>query len=362
MELSNLINFVEEFTAKFANNTAIVNLNNLWNQIKTQTATNVNGSTPTYVNFIEGLKTNLSTLNINLSKEEEEILDTWDLTKFVKGNGHHFLTEIQNQITSNPAQAPNIIQKVVTDITQNRAKPIKLNGELKPFKIKEQISLTQGVLEIIFQGNTEISNISNGKDQFEDWFLIIDGYASIFNIRREDFEIIGISKNSPVKIKLRTTLEIASFIMTIVAGIIVIEQRFSGDRILIEQLKSRTLIESEAQQTFIKTAEEQLSISAKKEVDRLVKEKLNERKINTAENGHIQASFNKGIETQYNFIINGGDVKFILNDPAETKKAQELELLKEGVKEIRRALIQTKSINDNKSDEGDNTEHSSSER
>ncbi|HQW16480.1 MAG TPA: hypothetical protein PKZ48_00005 [Bacteroidia bacterium] len=358
MELNNFLNLVQDLTKKFGQNPTLTNFITNWNQLKQQYANNENQLSQIANQQLEQLKTDLPRF-AEYGEEERSILNSIGIEKFVGKDTIAYLSNIQKQIQSNPAITQTLMQNLLNEINQVKSKPQQIWNILQPIKITStSVSPKEGIVEIIFDKKVQIENISDGKEQFNDWFIILDGYAHLFGIRREDFEIISISKSSPTRIKLKTTIEIAAAILSIIASIVNIEQLYSSDQIMVEQLKSRELASDTLQQQFIKEAEERLSKNVEREINRIVDQKVQEHKVDTNTRSDIVTSFQKGVEHQYNFIVNGGDVKFYLGDPTENEKSNQLEVAKQEVKQLKENLENMKALNA-KNSEPDSTATSS---
>lgn len=345
MELNNFLTLIQDLTKKIGQNVSLTNFVANWNQLRQQNANDVNQLRAVANQQLEQLKTELLQFE-EYGEEEMEIMKSVGLEKLFGKSGVAHLSNIQKQIQSNPANTQTLLQNLVNELNQAKNKPQQIWNILQPIKISAtNVNPKEGIVEIIFDKKVQISNISDGKEQFNDWFIILDGYAHLFGIRREDFEIIGISKSSPTRLKLKTTIEIAAAILSIISSIVAIEQLYSSDRIMVEQLKARELASDTLQQQFIKEAEERLTKNVEREINRIVDKKVEEHQVDTKTRSDIVTSFQKGVERQYNFIINGGDVKFYLGEPTENEKSNQLELAKQEVKLLKEKLENMKALN-----------------
>lgn len=282
--------------------------------------------------------------------EHENVVEQLGLKKFIGDNGRKYFEDIKNQLRSNTTTSTNVIQGFIQELNVPISKSAQLLTLLQPFNPESNIKVLdteEGIIEIIFDGKVQIANVSDGKEQFNDWFLIIDGYAHLFEMKREDFQIINISKNSPTRIKIKTKIEIAAAILGIIASVYTIEQQYANDRIMVEQLRSRPLVDDSLQQQFLKEAEDRLNKNVEREINRIVDHKVEERKIDTKTRGDIVNSFQKGVQKQYNFIINGGEVKFYLGEGADNIKISELEASKQEIKLLKDKLENIKALNEN---------------
>lgn len=335
---------MQDLTRKVSN-TTFANFVTNWNLSRQQAGNDLNQIKNLAVQQLDQLKNDLPQLT-EYTEEEIALIKSFNLDKFFGKSGVDYISSIQKQLQTTGQNAQSLMQTFVNELNQAKNRPNQIFNALLPLQgTTTNINKSDGIIEVVFDGKVQISNISDGKEQIGDWFLIIDGYAHLFNVRREDFEIISISKGSPTRIKFKTKIEIAASILAIIASIISIEQQYASDRIMVEQLKSRILVSDSLQQQFMKEAEERLSKNVEREINRIVDNKVQEQRIDTKTRSDIVSSFQKGVEKQYNFIINGGDVKFYLGDPTENEKSTQLESSKKEVQQLKENLENIKALN-----------------
>lgn len=351
MDLDNFITSIEKINQDFSNNSIITSFISGYAQLKQQAGSNPSQFSNLAIQQLENLKKGMPVFH-QYNNESIEILKSLNIEKFIGNTGLNTITVLQSQLRANPSNSQTEVQKFVNELNQAKNKPTQILNQLLPFKTESvQIQNNEGVIEIIFNGKVKIENVTDGKEQFNDWFLIIDGYAHLFNMKREDFEIINISKNSPTTIKIKTSLEVAAAILGIIASVYTIEQQYASDRIMVEQLKARPLVDDTLQQQFLQEAEGRLSKNVEREINRIVDQKIEEKQIDTKSRGDIVNSFQKGVEKQYNFVINGGEVKFYLGTESENEQTRDLELKKQEIKELKNKLENIKSLNENNGDQ-----------
>ncbi|MBK8586676.1 MAG: hypothetical protein IPN88_15120 [Bacteroidetes bacterium] len=170
------------------------------------------------------------------------------------------------------------------------------------------------------------------------------GYARLLDVRREDYEIISITKSSPAKFKIKTNIKNAALVLGIVTSLLLIEKTVLENRLMIEKLKQNNLVpDPEIQKRFIEDAEKHIDEKIKDGINKLVDQKLKEHNVQQG-NGDIKNNLSKSIENQYNFIINGGNVNIQVIDGQIRKQVDVLEKTKEELKQIKEAYEDQKVI------------------
>lgn len=279
--------------------------------------------------------------------DHEYVADKLEIGNLIGEKGRRYFEDIKKQLQSNPAVGTTLLQTVTTEINKLRTKPTQFINLLQPFELNSNINkLTaeEGIVEIIFDGDVAIDDFKEAKTQMNDWFLIIEGYARLLDVRREDFEIISITKSSPAKFKLKTTLKNATLVLAVVSSLLLIEKTVLENRLMIEKLKQNNLVpDKEIQQRFIEDAEKHIDEKIKDGIDKLVEQKIKEHNVQEG-NGDIKNNLSKGIENQYNFIINGGNVNIHVIDTQINKQVIVLEKTKDELKQIKQAYEDQKAI------------------
>ncbi len=303
--------------------------------------------------------TNLNTVNFDIIKNILASIDTslwtqehWDVAKVIGVSklfgleGSRYIEDIKNKIAINPDNRA-IATPLITELSVLRTKPKQIFTLLKDFEIIpniETISKDEGIIEITFQGNVEIEDFKEAKDQMNDWFLIIEGYARLLEVPRQEFEIINITKNSPTTFKLKTSLKNVSLVLGVITSLLVIQRSYLDNQLLLEKLRQTSLSpDADGQKQFIDNAEQHIQKEIDAKLDALVDKKLTEYKVK--ENaGDIKISLAKGIENQYNFINNGGNINIHISNGELKPQLELLQNTKEVIKNIRTAYEYQKSI------------------
>jgi hypothetical protein len=284
---------------------------------------------------------------------QEEVLQKLEISNLVGENGRKFLNDLKTQIKTNIANAPAIIQGAVQELNKLRTKPTQVFTLLQPFSITETVSMlsdNEGVIEIVFDGDVAIDDFTEAKEQMEDWFIIIEGYARLLGVRREDFEIISISKSSPSKFKIKTTLKNVTLVLGIVSAVLLIEKTVLENKLMIEKLRQTPIIsDSTFHKQYIDKATEEIQSKVTEGIDKIVDEKIKEHEVPEG-NGDIKTVLSKGIQYQYNFIINGGNVNIHVINGQVQQQVDSLEKSKVELKLIKENYENQKALNENNND------------
>lgn len=314
--------------------------------IQTQGAalTQINNSIDNIIVIVSGINTSL------WNAEHENIIEKLGISDFIGENGRKHFENVKTQIQSNltnPTFISSLIQSTIQELNSLRTKPVQFLNLLKTFDLKSNIEIldeNEGIIEIVFDGNVAIDDFKEAKDQMQDWFLIIEGYARLLGVTREDFEIIGISKNSPTKFKIKTTLKNTALVISIITSVLLIEKTVLENKLMIEQLKHNNLVsDPEFQRSFIENAEKHIDDKIQAGINLIVEQKIDEYKIEK-NNGDIEANLKKGIQNQYNFVVNGGTVNVQVIEGELKKEVVSLENTKEEIKRIRSAYENQKIL------------------
>ena len=306
-------------------------------------------------NIIPQLETSLNNINqmlkkINLSSTNldfELIIEKLGFSNLLGEKGNKYFEDLKNQIRNNPNAFHSYIQNTNVELNNLKNKTTQFLNLIQPFEVKsyiKSISNDEGIIEIVFDGGVSIDDFKEAKDQMNDWFLIIEGYARLLGVTREDFEIINISKNSPVNFKIKTSLKNTTLFLSIITSVLLIEKTVLENKLMIEQLKHNNLVpDSEIQKTFIETAEKNIDLKIEAGINSIVSKKLKEFNIDK-NNGDIETNFKKGVQNQYNFVVNGGTVSVNVINGEIKKDVETLENAKKDIKQIKEAYENQKSL------------------
>ena len=292
----------------------------------------------------------LDVSSIDLNDVEES-----GLQYFMPYFRQQYFNSKKNQVATGNSSA--VIDEITSTYSalNNTLYKIRRSLPLLDLFLVEDISFDaqgEGIIEIVFKEAVSIDNISDAKEQINDWFLILDGYASALGIRREDFEIISITKSSPTRIKIKAALTNIGLFLSVVTSLLAIEKSIFERTMLIEKLQANPLTDKNFQQQFIDSAKKSLETIADEKINEIIDEKLKERGI---DNGAIKTSFKKSIERQYNFIINGGEVYIQINNGEYKKELDTLANTKKELRKLKDESKERKAIDENNNNSTDTT-------
>lgn len=362
-EIENIYSVLTEIN-KIGNNANLVNQVQILTRLRTtfqqtpQTIVNTQVQQnqvvvlPKVIDAMDKIIEIVSTIDLSMwNSEHEYISEKLGIFHLIGENGRKHFEDLKLQMQNNMTLLPNLIQSTITELNSLKTKPTQFLNLLNTFDLKSNIKLLEedeGIIEITFDGGVAIEDFKEAKDQMNDWFLIIEGYVRLLGVTREDFEIINISKNSPTKFKIKTTLKNTALVLTIITSVLLIEKTVLENKLMIEQLKHNNLVpDVEVQKAFIESAEKNIDAKIEVGIDKIVKQKLLE--YNIGENsGDVEINLKKGIQNQYNFVVNGGTVNVYTIDGKLKNEIITLENTKEDIRLIKDAYENQKTLTSGK--------------
>lgn len=287
---------------------------------------------------------------IPLTTVQVKILEVYALDKILGRNFKKYRKTFTDSIQKTPTTAQQQVLQLIADLNNLRTKPAQIISQIQPIsniEVKPTLNKNEGIIELTFDNGVSIENFADAKILMSDWFLIIDGYSRVLGLQKTDFEIISITKASPTKIKIKSIATGTALALSIVTGLLQLEQRIIGNKVLVEQVRQNPIAQDSAK-AYIKDIEKSMKEEIAKEIDRIVEEKLKEHKI-AGGNGDIQTSLKKGIEKQYNFIVNGGEVNIYLGESEKNNPDLiSLENTKKDIKQLQEQYSDLKKIEQKK--------------
>lgn len=276
-----------------------------------------------------------------------DVADRLEIGDLIGEKGENHFSSLNETLAANPRIWPSVLNKIKNDLTRLKTKPFMLLSLLEPFKLESSIEVLDentGIIEITFDGKVAIDDFKEAKEQMSDWFLIIEGYAKLLNTTREDFEIFSITKSSPAKIKVKTTLTNVSLFLSIAVSLVTIEKTYLDRKMLIENLKEHDITSDQTiKEKFLEDAEKKFTEMVNQEINKVVDQKIKECKVPDG-NGDIKNNFSKGVHNQYNFINNGGSINIQVINGQLKEQVDSLEKTKDEVRKIKQAFENQKAL------------------
>jgi len=329
--------------------TEATNLNQQMNSLRNSNAIQIRaGLSPGFSKISSALKSFDIT---KLTAVQEKILEIYNFSDILNGGFDIKSSKLLAQADQNPKTAQGNVQKLFAELNALFTKPAQIMAQLQPFAsidTRPTIGDDEGIIELVFDGDVSIGDFAEAKQMMNDWFLIVDGYSRLLGIQKTEFEIYAITKASPTKLKIKAAATTTALVLAIVSGLLDIEERIVGNKVLIEQVKQKSLAPDDAQKKFIKEIEKSIKETVSKEVDRIVTEKLAEYKIGEGQ-GDVETSLKKSVEKQYNFVVNGGEVNIYIEEEGTSQESiKALETKKEKVKELKQQYDSLSGLIDKK--------------
>lgn len=345
-QLDNVYSVTQQIVTAIENPTFVTEFQNL---TRYRSATIANSqNTQNIINTLNNLQQIISSIDTTLwTSEHRYVSEKLGITKFIGSDGTLYFENIKNQILTNPASTATLVTNLYTELNNFRTKPKQFLTILKDFDLNFNIEIlteNEGVIEIVFDGKVDIEDFKDAKDQMNDWFYIVEGYSRLLGVPREEFEIINITKNSPARFKIKTTLKNTVTVLGIITSVLVIQQHLIQNQLLIEKLRETEMgPDKESQTQIINDWESHLQKQIDEKIETLVEKKLNQHNVEN-DRGEIKNVLSKGIHNQYNFIVNGGTVNIKVIDSTILPKIERLENAKQKIKEIQAPFLNQKAI------------------
>jgi len=239
-----------------------------------------------------------------------------------------------------------------------------ISGFDENISLRKTLTDDEGIIEIVFNYGVEINDFSQAKSQIDHWHLIIEGYARLLNISQDEFQIVGMSKNSPSKFKIKTKKMYVKIVLAVIAAIVVMHKDYLENEILIKRMSRTDLLNEDMQTQMKKMAEEALEKQLDEKFNSLVDKKIAEHNIRKEDIDETKVFFKRSIKNQFNFVLNGGEVNIKLIDSESQDEIQFIEKTNIEIKNIeatsrRQAFITEGNVNNDEMIEKEFTDETS---
>lgn len=238
--------------------------------------------------------------------------------------------------------------KQIVSKTESLDRVTSLYNAFKPlFEDVEDATIADGeaVIEIVFENDTEIEDIESAKKQINDWFIILSGYAQSLNVSKSDFEIISIVKSSPTRIRIKSTVKNTMLVLSITSSLLAIDKVMLERKLMMEKIRTVSYVtDKQLQDRFIEEAEKSLKESIDKEIDGIVDRKLKDLKLETKKKNELKSTLETSVNKQYQFIVNGGNVNFYINNAEGQEIVNQIERIKNETNQIRTSEMETQKL------------------
>lgn len=286
---------------------------------------------------------------LHLDELDYEILSRYNMDELKESKMKNIFRYNQPKDDNENTQLKKVIFRAIDFFTKIQHTSYNVYDTLFPLYnlFYQEVSINMGIIEVEFIGKTDIDNISSAKKQIENWYLILDGYARLLKINRDEFVFSSITKESPTTIIIIATLGAVSLVLGIISDLITLEKRNIEDSAFLDQLKGKNYIRKHFGKEVIDNMDSILTKQIEECIEKIVDSKLEAYKIDVKNGeGDIKASLYKAVENQYKFLVNGGNVNFIIDHSEELKQTVlKLEINKSELVKLKQGK-ETKSITD----------------
>jgi hypothetical protein len=282
----------------------------------------------------------------------ESILIKLNLNDLVGDQGIKYLLEQRNSlnasITTNTGTSTTSVNAIITNLNRLKNTASNAMAILQPFSMakanSDRIQPDEGIIEIVFDGKMGIDNFESASKQMDDWFIIIEGYARLAGVTREDFQIVSISKQSPAKFKIKTGITNTVIVLQVITSLLQLHNLTIERKTLIDKLEKNPIISDKiVHEAYINSAKAEIDSFVDTKIVEIVEQQAKEHNIGK-DQGDITANLTKGIQYQYNFVINGGNVNFQVINGEVQKQIDSVEIQKKEIKLIQERLENQKKI------------------
>lgn len=172
----------------------------------------------------------------------------------------------------------------------------------------------ESYIDIIFQNETELDSFLSARNEINDWYLIFYGYALLLDIAVEDFTILSIERNSPVKIKIRVDINTGKVIRSFSTALLLLAAGFINKGVLLSSLEklNHDEILNKQKNEYIENARKQNEKELEYQIRELIEKTIKEKNI--IGRGDIDKAMFKAAKKQCNFFIRGGNNNIYLNE------------------------------------------------
>lgn len=321
-----------------------------------------NSTQPTQQPVTEPFKELCATLSSmpteELSTLQMRVLEELDIIDLIGRRGKEWLKQKIRLTTYDPATTFETIQGASQRILAAKQNLLEFKTAATTIGFTASTPYdehTKYVVNVIFQGDASISNVSDWKKTAADWELIISGVAGVVGEKPEDIKVIGAS-NGSIIFSLSATPLVTKVLATISKHIASIANDYLDFQIKRQELE-RSRMMSDAIKIDLKRQEDE----RRKEGKNIILEEV-KRLVPTATPEEI-SKLTKSIDKQISFSESGGDIDFITPpdidveaedfDEELAKTVQDIRVL---IEDYRSETQQTKLLTMQNEDDGDDDE------
>ena len=211
-----------------------------------------------------------------------------------------------------------------------------------------------GIVEIIFDNNVSIDNFDDARSQMKSWYLIIEGYSRLLNIPREEFVIVGFSKNSPTKIKVQVKIDVAEIIAAVGNFVLGAYGMYLTTVKSIDALESSVFISNEVKVQMVDVARKDLDAGIKTHIQEIVDKEIDNRLKDRKDKEEVRVALTKGLTQQFNFTQHGGSINLYVGGNEQSDEIKQFEKTKQEIQLLERGVSKQKLIEDTMSEDDEN--------
>jgi hypothetical protein len=274
---------------------------------------------------IEGVS--LSGLTIN----ERDILAIFINPMRFGPHGVSYINEIFAEHNLDPMGAVNAMEAIKKEFTNLVGAAERTLGVLQPLKIEEMdkdIEKGRAAIQIIFKKKVAVDNITNLKDQTEEWWYVVRGVSLLTNTAVEENRILTVQKGSPLIVELSSV-----YIAVRVVGLIVDKVLTAVDRYLdlkkkVEEVRHMNLQNKQIERDLDKEAENFRETIVEDIKTKIIEEIAPDKKSN----GEIHKAMEITVKNVFAFLDKGGSIDCRVPEDNSSSDAKQLQQMYERIR------------------------------
>ena len=253
------------------------------------------------ITAIEGVS--LSGLTIN----EREILSTFINPARLGKSGASHINEVFAEHNLDPMGAVNAMGVIKGEFTALLEAAERTLAVLKPLKTEDldnDIEKGRAAIQITFKKKVAVDNITDLKDQTEEWWHVVRGVSLLTNTAVEDNRVLTVQKGSPLIVELSSVYVAVRVVGLVVDKVLTAVDRYLDLKKKVEEVRHLNLQNKQIERDLDKEAENFRETIVEDIKTRVIEEIAPDKKTN----GEIQKAMEISVKNVFAFLDKGGTV------------------------------------------------------
>lgn len=274
---------------------------------------------------IEGVS--LSGLTIN----ERDILSTLIKPERFGQTGVAHINEIFAEHNLDPMGAVNALDGIKKEFSTLVESAERTLGVLQPLATEDMdkdIEKGRAAIQITFKQKVAVENITNLKDQTEEWWHVVRGVSLLTNTAVEDNRILTVQKASPLIVELSSVYVAVRVVGLIVDKVLTAVDRYLDLKKKVEEVRHLNLQNKQIERDLDKEAENFRETIVEDIKTKVIEEIAPDKKTN----GEIQKAMEITVKNVFAFLDKGGTVDCRVADDNGTPDAKQIQAMYERIR------------------------------